>query len=517
MNEVANNNKRIAKNTLFMYIRLMLVLCINLFTVRIVLQALGDVDYGLNNVVGGVVSMFSFISTTLAGASMRFFSFEIGKKDQEGLKKYFAVTFWCYVFLCLIIVILAETIGLWFVANKLVIPSDRMTAAMWVYQFSILGSVLSFLTIPFNSLILAHEKMDFYAYLGIAEVVLKLLVAYLLFVSDGDRLILYAILMFLSSGIVSSIYIGYDLIHYSESRIKWFWNKAIFKSVFSYSGWSLFGAVSLVFRSQGINILINMFFGPVYNTARAIAYQVNNAVNTFVTGFSQAVKPQQTKYYAAEDYDMCMALTYRATRMCYYLIFVLSVPLIMEAGFILNLWLGEVSDVTVLFTQLVILVSVVEAITTPLKGLISSTGIIKYNQIINSVILIAIFPVSWLLFKLGFPAYTTMLVSLIASILCHIVRVIICIRLTTMTMRNYTYDALLPILKVTLIGIIPPVALFCSMSDGWIRFISILFVSLVSSVGTIWFLGLTQSERIYIKNATVNKLAYIKRHDRNKR
>ena len=357
--------------------------------------------------------------------------------------------------------------------------------------------------------------MDFYAYLGIAEVVLKLMIAYLLFVSAGDRLILYAILIFLSSVVVSSIYIGYDLIHYSESRVKWFWNRSIFKSVFSYSGWSLFGAVSLVLRSQGINILINMFFGPVYNTARAIAYQVNNAVNTFVTGFSQAVKPQQTKYYAAENYDMCMALTYRATRMCYYLIFVLSVPLIMEAGFVLQLWLGEVSDVTVLFTQLVILVSVVEAITTPLKGLISSTGIIKYNQIINSVILIAIFPVSWLLFKLGFPAYTTMLVSLIASILCHIVRVIICMRLTTMTMRNYVYDALLPILKVTLIGITPPVVLFCSMSDGWIRFVSILFVSLVSNVGTIWLLGLTQSERIYIKNATVNKLTFIKHHDRN--
>ncbi len=505
MSTVASNNKRIAKNTIFMYARLMLVMCVNLFTVRVVLQALGEVDYGLNNVVGGIVSMFSFVSTTLSGASMRFFSFEIGKKDEEGLKNYFAVTFWCYAVLSIIVVALAETIGLWFVTNKLIIPIERMTAALWVYQFSIIGCVLSFMTIPFNSLILAHEKMGFYAYLGIAEVALKLGVAYLLYVSNGDRLILYAILMFLSSSVISSIYIGYDVIHYCESRVKWFWNKTIFKSVFSYSGWSLFGAVSLVFRSQGINILINMFFGPVYNTARAIAYQVNNAINTFVTGFSQAVKPQQTKYYAAENYDMCMALTYRATRMCYYLIFVLSVPLILEAGFVLNLWLGNASDVTILFTRLVILVSVVEAITSPLKGLISSTGVIKYNQIINSVILIAIFPISWILFKLGYPAYTTMMVSLVASILCHVVRVVISCRLTTMTIYNYVIEALIPMLKVTVLGITPSLACYLFIPKGYIQFLCVLTISILSGFVAIWLFGITHSERNKLKEIIKQK------------
>lgn len=506
MSNITNNNKRIAKNTLFMYARLMLVMCVSLFTVRVVLKALGEVDYGINNVVGGVVAMFGFISTTLSGASMRFFSFEIGRNNQESLANYFSVTVWCYAILSLIVVILGETVGLWFVANKLVIPVERMTAAMWVYQFSIAGSVLSFMTIPFNSLILAHEKMDFYAYLGVAEVLLKLLVAYLLYIGNSDRLIMYAILMFLSSCVISGIYMGYDLIHYKESHIKVYWNSSIFKDVFSYSSWSLFGAVSLVFRSQGINILINMFFGPAINTARAIAAQVNNAINTFVTGFSQAVKPQQTKYYAANDFENCINLTYRATRLCYFLIFILSVPIILEARFILTLWLGSVSNTTVLFTRLVILVSVVEAITSPLKGLISSTGIIKYNQIINSFILISIFPVSWVLFKMGYPAYTTMVVSLVASVCCHIVRVIISSKLTIFTFKDYIIKSILPIVKVTLLGLIPTLFVFFMVKGRVIHFISVTACSILSSAIAIWFAGLTVNERIAIKNSVLTKI-----------
>lgn len=508
---VANNNKRIAKNTLFMYARLMLVMCVNLFTVRIVLQALGDIDYGINNVVGGVVFMFGFISTTLSGASMRFFSYELGKNDQTSLANYFSVTFWCYAVLCLIIVILGETVGLWFMTNKLVIPAERMAAAMWVYQFSILGCVLSFMTIPFNSLILAYEKMGFYAYLGIAEVILKLIVAYMLYITDGDRLIFYAVLIFLSSCIISSIYIIYDIVHYKASRIKLFWDKVIFKNVFSYSSWSLFGAISLVFRSQGINILINIFFGPIYNTARAIAYQVNNAVNTFVTGFSQAVKPQQTKYYAANDYSLCISLTYRATRMCYYLIFVLSVPLILETDFVLNLWLGDASEITVLFTRLVLLVSVIEAITAPLKGLISSTGIIKYNQIINSLILMAIFPVSWVLFKYGYPAYTTMVVSLIASILCHVVRVVDSCKLTIMTVKEYMTEAIVPIAKVTSVGIVPVLLVYYFLSDGVVKFVSITCCSLISSAVSVWLFGITTSERDTIKRLISQKIPFLRK------
>lgn len=508
MASVSENNKRIAKNTIFMYIRMLLIMVVSLYTVRVVLQALGEVDYGLNNVVGGIITMFGFISTTLAGASMRFFSYELGRNDHEKLRQYFSVTFWCYVILVVIVVILAETVGLWFVRNKLVIPSERMTAAMWVYQGTVLGTIGGFLAIPYNSLILAREKMNIYAYVGVAEAALKLLVAYILTVSNfSDKLILYAILIFVVNLSNNLFYIIYNLINFKESRVYAFWDKAIFKDVFSYSSWSLLGSVSLVFRSQGINILINIFFGPVVNTARAIAYQVSNAINTFVNGFTQAVRPQQTKYYAAGDENSMLTLTYRATRICFFLILVLSLPVLFETKFILSLWLGTVPDLTVLFTRLVIGVSIIEAISTPLKGLISSTGVIKYNQIINSVILIAIFPVSWVLFKLGYPAATTMVVSLVATFLCHIVRIIISCKLTDMSFKEYVRETFVPIVIVSAISVVVTFLTYSLINaESWSGFLIVSLVSVVSSGICIWLFGMKPNERDLVKVFLMKKI-----------
>ena len=505
---ISSNNKRIAKNTVFMYIRMLFIMIVSLYTVRVVLQALGEIDYGINNVVGGVVSMFSFISTTLAGASMRFFSYEIGRNNYQKLRQYFSVTFWCYVVLVVIIVLLAETIGLWFVQNKLVIPAERMPAAMVVYQCSIAGAVVSFLAIPYNSLILAKEKMGIYAYAGIAEAALKLLVAYLL-VSTGsmDKLILYAILVLVVSIMISGFYVVYDLIKFKESRISAYWDNSIFKDVFSYSSWSLFGAVSLVFRSQGINILLNIFFGPIVNTARAIAYQISNAINTFVNGFTQAVRPQQTKYYASGDQSSMLTLTYRATRICFFLIMTLSLPVLFETNFVLSLWLGKIPDYTVLFTRLVIGVSIIEAITTPLKGLISSTGNIKYTQIINSIILISVFPISWGLFRLGLPAATTMVVSLIATFCCHIVRIVISCRLTEMRFGDYFKETFVPILIVASLSIAATTFAYLTLySETWFSFMIVSSISVASSIIFTVLFGLKTSERNLIMSTIRKKL-----------
>ena len=492
-----------------MYIRMLFIMIVSLYTVRVVLQALGEVDYGVNNVVGGVVTMFSFISTTLAGASMRFFSYEIGRNDYQKLQQYFSVTFWCYVVLVIIIVLLAETVGLWFVQNRLVIPVERMTAAMVVYQCSIAGAVVSFLTIPYNSLILAKEKMGIYAYVGIAEAVLKLLVAYLLVAArSSDKLIVYAILVLAVNILISGFYVTYDLIKIKESRVSAFWDKSIFKDVFGYSSWSLFGAVSLVFRSQGINILLNIFFGPIVNTARAIAYQISNAINTFVNGFTQAVRPQQTKYYASGDQSSLLILTYRATRICFFLIMLLSLPVLFETNFILSLWLGKVPDYTVLFTRLVIGVSIIEAITTPLKGLISSTGNIKYTQIINSTILISIFPVSWGFFKLGFPAATTMVVSLIASFGCHFVRIVISCRLTDMNFYEYIEETFIPILIVASLSVSTTMIAYLSFpSETWFSFLIVSSISVVTSGLFILLFGLKRGERALIISAIRDRIS----------
>ena len=512
MASISSNNKRIARNTIFMYARMILIMLVSLYTVRVVLNALGAEDYGINNVVGGIVTMFGFLSTTMSGASMRFFSYELGKNNYDTLSKYFSVTFWCYVILVFVVFILAETVGLWFVCTKLVIPANRMNAALWVYHCSIISFIIHMLAIPYNSLILAREKMDLYAYVGIVEVVLKLTVAYLITVSPYDKLSSYAILMMMTSVIVSSFYILYDIKKYPESRVKRFWDGKIFKEVFNYSSWSLFGAVALVFRGQGINILLNLFFGPIVNASRAIAYQVNGAINTFVNGFTQAVRPQIIKYYAAQENGLMLTLVNRSTRLCFFLIFLLSVPFLLETEYILGLWLGSVNETTVLFTRLVIIASIVEAVTMPLKGLISATGNIKYTQVINGSILIAILPVSYLFLKLGYPPETTMIIAIISSILCHITRVYFSCRLTAMTITEYAKETVLPIIVILVAGGVSSVMIERLVNGApLIHFLLVVLLTLLCNSVIIWFAGINKNEKRMLIGYMKSKLKRTKK------
>lgn len=481
---------------MFMYARMILIMIVSLYTVRVVLRSLGVEDYGINNVVGGIVTMLGFLSSTMSGASMRFFSYELGVKNYEKLAKYFSVTFWCYVLLVFIVFALAETIGLWFVCTKLVIPAERMNAALWVYHCSIGSFIVHMLAIPFNSLILAREKMDLYAYVGIIEVILKLSVAYMITISPFDKLSSYAVLMLLATIIVSSFYIIYDIKKYSESHVKRYWNRNIFKEVFNYSSWSLFGAVSLVCRGQGINVLLNIFFGPVVNASRAIAYQVNGAINTFVNGFTQAVRPQIIKYYASQENKYMLSLVYRATRLCFFLIFLLSVPILLETEYILGLWLGSVNELTVLFTRLVIIASIVEATTMPLKGLISATGNIKYTQVINGCILIAILPISYIFLKMGYPAETTMIIAIISSILCHSTRIFFSCKLTAMTFAEYSRETILPILVIIIVGGSVSVLIEYFISGiPILHFILVTLLAFICNSITIWCIGIKKNEK----------------------
>lgn len=509
MPSVSSNNKRIARNTLFMYARMLLVMCVSLYTVRVVLKALGSEDYGINNVVGGIVTMLGFLSSTMSGASMRFFSYELGRKDYKKLSDFFSITFWFYVILVIGVVILAETIGLWFVYNKLVIPDNRINAALWVYQCSIIGFAFQMLAIPYNSLILARERMDIYAYVGIAEVLLKLLVAYLIKASPFDKLFSYAVLLMLATSFVSAFYIIYDVIKFPESRVRRYWDKQAFREIFSYSSWNLFSSVALVARSQGINILINIFFGPIVNTARAIAYQVNNAVNTFVTGFTQAVRPQITKYYAANEMNQMLALTYRTTRLCFFLIFLLSTPLILETRFVLVLWLGEVSDMTILFTRLVLLTSIIDATSIPLTAVISSTGKIKYTQLTNGLILIAILPLSYVFYKFGFPPQTTMIIAFIASLLCHINRIYFSCKLTTMTFSDYFNETIIPIVIILLLGGGLSIALQIVIKGAPIaHFLGIVVSSTLVNSLIVYLFGLKKAEKVLLSKFIQDKVLH---------
>lgn len=491
----SENTKRIARNTLYLYLRMLVVMGVNLFTVRIVLQALGAEDYGINNVVGGVVAMFSFLTSTMTSASQRFFSFSLGQRDDEKLSRYFSMSFWCYIGLIVITIILAETLGLWFVVEKLTIPDSRMTAAIWVYHLSIFSFAISILQVPYNSIIIAREKMNIYAYIGLIEVFLKLIIAYLLFISPFDKLIVYATLLLIMNFVISLFYVLYGVIKYEECRVRRFWDKKLFNEVLSYSGWSLFGALSGVVRSQGINILLNVFFNPIVNAARAIAYQVNSALTQFVVNFFKAVQPQIIKYYANSETGNFENLIARSSRYCFYMIFALSLPIIVETPFILGLWLKDVPNYTILFTRLTVVIVIIDSLGYPLQTAVSATGRIKWYQIVTGGLLILSLPVAWLFLHLGYSPMSTMYVCVGMSIVSQLSRIYFSKSLFDMSIIRYVSKVLLPILivLVTSFFLIFLVSLFTKDCIVWhlvMMLMCILIVLLTSFV-----FGIPKSER----------------------
>lgn len=503
---LSDNNQRIVRNTLFLYARMLIVLVVSLFTVRVTLGVLGAEDYGIYNVVGGVVTMFAFLVSTMSAASQRFFSYSLGKEDHVGLSRYFTMSVWCYLILTALIVILAETFGLWFVLNKLTIPQTRLHAAIWVYQFAVIGFALSIVSIPYHSIIIAREKMNIFAYFGLLEAFGKLGIAYLLMISGWDKLIIYSALICLLTTCIYILYILYGIVHFAECRPFKIWDKQILTEVVGYSGWSLFGAISGVIRGQGINILLNIFFGPVVNAARAIAYQVNTAINNFVMNFFKAVQPQITKYHAIDRQEELMQLIMRSSRFCFYLILFLSCPILLETPFIMTFWLHDVPEHTVLFTRLVVLTAIIDSISYPLQTSISATGHIKWFQIVTGSLLILNLPISYIFLRAGFPPETTMYVAIIIAILAQLTRIGFARYYNHMSVRRYTREVIFPILLVSICSVIPPYLLMLALPLGWMRFFLVGALSISWTAIIISVLGITPYERKKIIQIIRNKI-----------
>ena len=496
----SDNNKRIAKNTMYLYVRMLIVMVVSLFTVRIVLNALGAEDYGIYNVVGGVVAMFGFLTSTMNSASLRFFSFYLGRQDYKRLSDYFSMSFWCFATLALTIFVIAETLGLWFVKTQLVIPSERADAAMWVYQCAVISFMFKIMTIPYNAIVIAREKMNVYAIGGLLEVFLKLGVAYILYITPFDRLKVNSVLVCLMTSTIDVFYIIYSLKYFSESWVKRFWDKRIFKEVVNYSGWSLFGAISGILRSQGINILLNIFFNPVVNAARAIAYQVSGAINHFVLNFHKAVQPQITKYYAAGEKDEFYKLLFRSSRLYFYLIFLLSLPVLMETPFILALWLKNIPEYTMLFTRLVIIIAIIDSMSYPLQTSISATGRIKSFQIVTGGLLILNLPIAWLFLTMEYPPESTMYVAMGISIIAQITRIYFSHRQNGMRVQDYLKEVLRPITVVVVFALPVPIYMESVITSGWLRFLTVTVTSLLITALVVYSVGITKGERQMIKN-----------------
>ena len=407
------NNKRILKNTLLLYFRMFITTIVGLYTSRVVLNTLGVTDYGIYNIVGGIITMASFLNSAMVAASQRFLSYELGRSNQDCLLRVFCTSINIHAAICIVAFLLAETIGLWFVNAKLNIPESRMISANWVYQASILTFIINVMSVPYNSAIVAHEKMKAFAYISILDVVLKLLIVYVLLLFTFDKLILYSILMVFVVVIIRLCYTLYCKRHFAECNYHFILDRKLTKEMFSFAGWSVLGNLGFSFKDQLSNIILNLFFGPTVNAARAIGIQVVTHVKIFANNFTMALNPQITKQYAAGNIEASRKLVYAGSRYTFYLLSLISIPVIINIDSLLKFWLGIVPEYTSQFVVYSIILSLLYALSECVTKAIQATGRIKWFQIGICVIMLSELPVAWLLMVLGQPPYAVMWPSLL--------------------------------------------------------------------------------------------------------
>lgn len=494
----SSNNKRIAKNTLMLYVRMLFSMGVSLFTSRVILQALGVEDYGIYNVVGGFVTMFTFLNGSMVASTQRYLNFEIGRGNEQQLSKVFSTALQIHALIALAIILLSETVGLWFLYEKLVIPDERMNAAFWVYQCSVISCVINIMYVPYNADIVAHEKMSAFAYISIVEVTLKLLIAYLLYVFPWDRLVIYAVLLLLIQLLIRWIYVRYCSKHFPESHYRHEINKSLLKEMSSFAGWGLFGSLANVFYNQGLNILLNLFFGPIVNAARGIAVQVQSAVHGFVGNFQMALNPQITKNYASGNLLQMHSLIFRSARFSFFLLYLLALPIIIEAEYILKLWLKTPPADAVVFTQWMLVVSLIYTIANPFIIANQATGKIKVYQIVVGSILLLIVPISYIALLLGAPAYSVFIVHFCMECLAQFWRMYLLRNLINLPIKAYLKNIYLPIIIVAALSTLLPLYLRSLISDSFIRLIVIGFSSILSVAFFTFVIGLTRNERQFI-------------------
>ena len=510
MSQSTDNNKRIAKNTIFLYFRMLFLMAVNLYTSRIILNVLGVVDYGIFNVVAGVITMLSFITGPLGGSASRYITFALGEGNFEKLKKVFGSTMITHILLCGGIFVFAETLGLWFVMNKLVIPECRFHAALWIYQFSILTSIISLLSVPYNATIIAHEKMNTFAYISIFEVLAKLGSILLLEYLKYDHLIVYGALLLTIQVIIRIIYTVYCRKSFLECKYALSWNPRLLRELVAYSSWSSLGYLAVVGYTQGLNILLNLFFGPVVNAARGIAVQVQSALLQLCTNFQMALNPQITKSYAVNDLNYMHRLIIYASKYSYYVMLLVVVPVLVNIKYILFLWLKQYPDYTIPCVRLTLLIALLECMKNPILTAIHATGKIKRFQTIEGLCLITIVPISYLLLRFGIASpEIVFLVYLFVELITQVIRLRIVLPVIKMGAKPYMSLVLKPIVLVS-IG----ACLIFYLSEPCKSFIGLIFSFLfIVSFELIlfWLFGTTQSDRLFLKSIFMNAFCKLKK------
>lgn len=501
------DNNRIAKNTLVLYLRAIVIMIIGLYTSRVLLQILGINDVGIYNVVGGIITLFSFISSSLSNSISRYLSFSIGLNNQEQLNKIFANIKSIYICLIVVVFILGETIGLWYLYNYINIPQERFNAALWVYQCSILSTIIGLISVPYNSAIIAHERMATFAYVSMFGAVYKLLIIFILKAIPFDSLKVYAILLLLLVIIERIIYTLYCRKYFEESKVSPKINKAQMKEMLGFTSWVIGGNMAWIANTQGVNLLLNFFFGPVVNAARAIALQVQGVVSQFITNFQTAVNPQITKTYARGDYSRMHNLIVWSSKFSYFLLLVLCLPIIFERDFILGLWLVTVPEYTSVFLLLVLVSALLKTFSNPIWTAVLATGNIKRYQLYDNILQFLVLPSSYIFLKyFDFSPYIVYVMIIFYDIILIPTRLFIVLPLINFSMKDYAIRVLRPITVVTILSVLLSFLPYVFLSHSILGRIIIIACVAMITLSSICFCGLHKEERIYIKERIRNIL-----------
>lgn len=513
MENSQDKTQRIAKNSLMLFLRMIIVLIIGLYTSRVVLASLGVEDFGIYNLVGSIVVLFTFLQQALTNATFRFMAYEQGRNDIESLRNTFSMALNAHIILALLLFVVSEIFGLWFLNNKLVIEEGRMTAANWAFQFSVFSFLISIVQTPYNSAVLAHEKMGFYAYTSVASAILKLITAYLITICVFDRLVFYSFLQF---AIIATIFICYYLLCrtvFSECKYKRVWKKDILRRMINYSGWSIIVNACDVTITQSIVFMFNMFGGVVANAALGIANQVSGQLGSFHSSFTQSFNPQIIKSYASNDYDYFYKLIFSSSKMSFYLLLFVAVPVIINIDYILKLWLVTPPEGSSVFVILMIVYSLVDAYSAPLWIGVHATGNLKTHQILMASIKIFNIPLAYILLKLSMPLYTALLIKVVLNIVCSIVRPCYVKKLYKLPLRKYFKEVFFVVYLIAILTV--PVTVFISSCiDAPFKKLFVSgFIHVFLFIPAMLYMGLTKNERMLcfkmIKNIKTRLLTFI--------
>lgn len=506
MPAIQTNNKLIAKNTLFLYLRTMLTMFVALFTSRVVLNALGIEDFGVWGVIGGLVSMFSFINSSLSSSVFRYLAYAIGVGDKAEVNKTYNASLIIHLALALVIFLLCESVGYWFLAEKMVVPEAKREITNLVFHLVVITSCISLLTVPFNSVIIAYERMNVYAYLAIIDAFIKLLIAYVVYIVPSYKLVWYAVMALAVAALMLVFYYIYVRMNFRHLYFQRVRDLHFFRLILNFSAWSMFGNVAYVGYSQGLNILLNIFFGPAVNAARAVSLQVEQTVRTFIINFQTAINPQIIKNYAARDYQQMHMLLCRSCKFSVFLLAFFALPIVLETNNILILWLKQVPEHTVNFCRIMFAVIALECMTNAVGTGVVATGDIKKYHIIVGSTLMTIVPISYFVLRLNSPAESVFFIYLCVEVIAVLFRLWIAREKIQLSIRLYFADVVLRVTVVLGLAAVVPYLIHVLMADSITRLLAVLVTSVITNALSIYYIGLTKNERTLIKSLIRSKL-----------